>query len=107
MTYPNFAILHGCFGRDAGGASFTTNFHSNEWTLVRDRQNKGKKPKMSKSNFGICQWITIPSVEVNFEVAPKENNPTYHSARVVTTDASIKMPKGNTPNVCRRRLLKI
>jgi hypothetical protein len=78
MRYPSSAILHGCFGRNAEDALQHTNFHSPEWTLVRNRRTlKNKVINISNSDFGICNWNTIPWREVNFEVAPKEDKSTY------------------------------
>ena len=63
--------FHGCFGRFAGDASELTDFHSPEWTLVRNKKGKENK-KISKSS-----WKVIPKEQVNFVVAPKETSQTY------------------------------
>jgi hypothetical protein len=68
--------FHGCFGRFAGDASEPPDFHSSEWTLVRSKKGKEKK-KISKSDFGLCQWHKIPIEHINFEVAPKDSNITH------------------------------
>jgi hypothetical protein len=71
MTIPSSAILHGCFGR-LGDASIDPDFHSSEWTLVRNNRMKGDKDrKISKFDFG------THSETVNFVVASEGNNLTY------------------------------
>ena len=77
MRHPSSAILHGCFSRFTGDTTLATDFHSDEWTLVRNKRNKGKDKKIFKSDFGICQWKTIPNEEVNFVVTHKGNEMTY------------------------------
>jgi hypothetical protein len=76
---PSSANLHGCFSRFAGDASQAPDFHSSEWTLVRNKKNFGKQDKkISKSNLGICTWQTVQKKkEVNFEVAPEDDKLTY------------------------------
>jgi hypothetical protein len=63
--------FHGCFSRFAGDASEPPDFHSLEWTLVRNKKGKERK-KTLKSDFEFCQWHRIPSENINFVVAPKE-----------------------------------
>jgi hypothetical protein len=76
MIIQSSAILHGCFGR-LGDASTDPDFHSNEWTLVRNKRNKrmkeNKDNKISKFNFGTHLFKTAPGT-VNFEVTPEGNN---------------------------------
>jgi len=62
-----------------------------EWTLVRNRKNKGKK--ISKSNFGEYHWKTMPKQEVNFEVTPKGNKMTYPRINIVDTSSIIQQTK--------------
>jgi hypothetical protein len=63
--------FHGCFSRFAGDASEPPDFHSSEWTLVRNKKGKERK-KTLKSDFEFCHWHRIPSENINFVVAPKE-----------------------------------
>jgi hypothetical protein len=62
MFIPSSAILHGCFGR-LGNASIDPDFHSSEWTLVRNKRNnrmKGDKDrKISKFDFGTQSFKKI------------------------------------------------
>jgi hypothetical protein len=61
IIIPSSAILHGCFGR-LGDASIDPDFHSSEWTLVRNKRNnrmKGDKDrKISKFDFGTQSFKT-------------------------------------------------
>jgi hypothetical protein len=91
MNNPSSAILHGCFGRLAKDASPDTNFHSTEWTLIRNRRNKGKK--ILKSNIGEYHWKTIPKQKVSFGVAPKGNKMTYPRINVIDTSSSVRQTK--------------
>ncbi len=54
---------YGCFGRFMGGTSKLTDFHSTEWTLVRNKKGKDSK-KILKSSSGI-DWKLIPKEQVN------------------------------------------
>ena len=67
--------FHGCFGRFAGDASEPIDFHSAEWTHVRNKRSK--ESKISKSNIGSSNWRWIPSKQVDFVVAPKDSKQTY------------------------------
>jgi hypothetical protein len=69
--------FHGCFGRFAGDASEPIDFHSAEWTHVRNK--RGKENQISKSNSGSSNWRWIPNEQVNFAVAPKGTEQTYSS----------------------------
>jgi hypothetical protein len=71
----------GCFSRFMGGASGPTDFHSLEWTLVRNKKAKERK-KILKSDFGSSHWHKIPCEEVNFVVTPKETKMTYQVQEV-------------------------
>jgi hypothetical protein len=92
--------FHGCFGRFAGDASESTNFHSPEWTLVRNKKGKEKK-KISKSNFESSNWRRISNQQVNFVVTPKDNKPTYSLQEIKTQERTyqpspkIHLVKGN------------
>jgi hypothetical protein len=77
MQHPKSAILHGCFSRFAGDTWQATDFHSLEWTLVRNNRSVGNEKRISKSNFGICVQTIPKRKEVNFEVTPKESELTY------------------------------
>jgi hypothetical protein len=68
--------FHGCFSRFAGDTSKLTNFHSPEWSLVRNRKGKWNK-NFLKSNAGYDNWCRIPSQQVNCVVTPKDNQQTY------------------------------
>jgi hypothetical protein len=91
MNNPSSAILHGWFGRLAKDASPDTNFHSTEWTIIRNRRNKGKK--ISKSNFVDYHWKTIPKQEVSFGITPKGNKMTYRRINVIDTSSSVRQTK--------------
>ncbi len=69
--------FHGCFGRFAGDASEPIDFHSAEWTHVRNK--RGKENQISKSNSESSNWRWIPNEQVNFVVAPKGTEQTYSS----------------------------
>ena len=66
---PKFQSYHGCFGRNAGVASHAFNFHSPEWTQVRNRKCKDdKKISELSGSWKIIQdtkWVR------NLAVAPE------------------------------------
>jgi hypothetical protein len=83
--------FHGSFGRLVGDASESTDFHSPEWTLVKNKRDKESK-KISKLSSGIS-WKWIPKEQVNFEVAPKDYCTTYFRQEL---PSNMKLPKNYT-----------
>jgi hypothetical protein len=80
--------FHGCFGRFAGDASEPIDHHSPEWTLVRNKRDKGNK-KISKFTYE-NNWKSLPKEQVHFEVAPKDYHQTYSGNELHSTKTQLK-----------------
>ena len=68
--------FYGCFGRFRGDAPETYRDHSSEWTLVRNKKDKGRRGQISKFDNGEDCWVRMPGNKSNvlFAVAPREDS---------------------------------